>query len=120
MEVTFKIAKITASNEGKTAVLTLTVGIALFGIADAKRNVYYVGGITADSAKTLAIGQELKDNLANYWLVKRPYFVKEKATWVLCTWLHSKIQHPDGVQQEPYPAEYLEWLKLKHPAVAAA
>lgn len=100
MEVTFKIAKITASNEGKTAVLTLTVGIALFGIADAKRNVYYVGGITADSAKTLTVGQELKDNLENYWQVKRPFKHPVSGQDIQLTWLHSKIQYPDGPPQD--------------------
>jgi len=96
MEVAFKIEKITNSNGGKTAVLTLSVGITLFGIEGAKRNVYYIGGISADSAKTLKLGQELKDNLENYWQVKRPFTHPTSGKEILLTWLHSKVQYPDG------------------------
>lgn len=117
----FKIERISASNGGKTAVLTLSVGITVFGIEGAKRNVYYIGGITADSLKSHKVGDTLEANLAEYWQVKRPYFVKERNTWVLCNWLHSKIQYPDGVPQEPHPAEYVAWQAARQqPATVAA
>lgn len=120
MEVTFKVAKITPSNEGKTAVLTLTVGITLFGIENAKKNVYYFGGVTAEAAKSITVGAELKEDLVNYHQVKRPYFIKDRNTWVLLTWLHSKVQYPDGVPSEPLPEAYVAWLKAQQSAAVVA
>lgn len=109
------IEKITATNGGKTALLTLSLKTAFLGIPDAKRTMYYAGGILADAVANVKVSDTLEVDLEQYWHVKRPYFIKEKATWVLLTYLHGKEQYPQAPVVE-LPKEYIEWLAAKQAA----
>lgn len=108
MQVTFNIEKITPSNEGKTAVLTLSTGIGFFGIENIKKNIFYIGGLVFEAVKHLKVGEKLTEEMDNFWQVKRPYYIAEKTTWVLLTYLHHKSTHPECPIVE-FPAEYLAW-----------
>ena len=122
MEITtFKILKKSVSNGGKTNVLSLGVGITIFGIENAKYNTYYIGGLSVKAMENYVVGQELKDSFENYWQVKRPYFIEERNQWVILTWLHPKVMYPNGMPPEaPNPA-YEAFLKSKQaPAAVAA
>lgn len=112
------IEKITPTNEGKTALLTLSLKTAFLGIPDAKRTMYYAGGILKAAADTKKVGETVDVNLDDYWHVKRPFYIKEKTTWVLLTYLHGKEQYPNGAPEVVFPEDYIKWLAAKEKAAA--
>jgi len=113
MKLQFTIENITESNGGKTLVLKLTQKIAMFGIADAKKQTFYLGGVNIAAKDKIAVGQVVEEDLTRFWIVERETMLIEengKGTFMTLEeaeksgkkgivmkmkWLHDKMMYPE-------------------------
>jgi hypothetical protein len=91
MESIFKVVACNPSNSGKTFVWKLAIAqtAKAFGVTKTVTRTYYIGGMP--SAAT--IGAELKEDLANFDVVERPFEIEEdgEKTIIMLKWLHVKV-----------------------------